>query len=106
MIGISSNISNSCSASDESPGSLICYDGAAEYFVEAWAKYGNGGMPLTAGIEESSLLAFVEKMNPSEHTWAGHLLNVQPNEIVIPIDILKNKLHQFLCSLDEFIWIL
>lgn len=106
-IGVSDNMSNSCSASDGLPGSLTCYDGAAEYFVEAWSKWDNGEMPLVTGTEESSLLAFVQKLNSSKHDWTGHLLNIYPNEIVFPIDVFKNKLDEFLsiyipCLIDTF----
>jgi len=106
-IGVSPSMSTSCSASDGSPGSLICYDGAAEYFVEAWAEYGNGEMPLAVTIEETSFLTFVQKLRPPEQTGAGHILNFHPNEIVFPIDIFTNKLDEFLsiyvpCLIDTF----
>lgn len=98
-LSIPTSVSNSCSSAN-SP-TLSCYDGAGQAFIDAWATYGGGEMPLTFTEFPSYASMKIFQVGEffggrvSDDPIAQFLLNA-PNPISVPLDVVTNKLDEFL----------
>ena len=101
-VGVTAEVSNSCSAPDQ--GDLQCYNGAGQAFVDAWDKhfslmFGDNPFPSISFDESSSYFASETATTYNGRipdSPKGHILFGSANQIVIPIDILKTKFDEFM----------
>lgn len=105
-VGVSQDMSNSCSAPEQ--GMLDCYNGAGQAFVDAWVEYFGmletakmiGGAAPTPRLEEYS--SYAAKVAPSHFNGRvqdgpkGAVLYGGDNALVIPINVLQNKFDAFM----------
>lgn len=117
VVGVSVDVSNSCSAPD-SPIGLHCYNGAGQAFVDAWDEYFGmletakiiSGTAPTPRLEEYSSYAArsaaTHYNGRVEDGPKGAVLYGDPtNPLVIPISILQEKFDAFMdlfipCAID------
>ena len=106
FVGVSVDVSNSCSAPEQF--SLDCYNGAGQAFVDAWEEYFGmletanmiSGAAPTPRMEESSSYAATAAASHYngrvQDGPKGEVLYGGDNALVIPIDVLKNKFDAFM----------
>ena len=118
-IGISTEVSNSCSAPDQ--GALECYNGAGKAFLDAWDEYFRV-LETTMMLAEGTVPGVVFKENSSyceRETAAsfngrvpdsprGRILFPTANAIVVPVDILRTRFEEFMdlyipCALTSLV---
>ena len=105
-VGVSDNVSNSCSAPDANP--LECYNGAGQAFVDAWNEYFgilktanviSADMPSVGFAESSSYastsisVSYNGRVKDFTH---GHVVWGAENPLVIPITVLQTKFDLFM----------